>query len=38
VPAFVNLRQGPSMEAEIIKVLKKGTKLTLRLSGINAGA
>ncbi len=29
VPAFVNLRQGPSMDSKIIKVLKKGTKLTV---------
>jgi SH3-like domain-containing protein len=29
VPAFVNLRQEPSMEAKIIRVLKKGTKLTV---------
>jgi SH3-like domain-containing protein len=25
--ALVNLRQGPSMDSKIIKVLKKGTKL-----------
>ena len=29
VPSFVNLRQGPSMDSKIIKVLKKGTKLTV---------
>jgi uncharacterized protein YgiM (DUF1202 family) len=29
VPAFVNLRQGPSMDSKVIKVLKKGTKLTV---------
>ncbi len=29
VPSFVNLRQGPSMNSKIIKVLKKGTKLTV---------
>jgi uncharacterized protein YgiM (DUF1202 family) len=27
--AFVNLRQGPSMDSKIINVLKKGTKLTV---------
>lgn len=29
VPSFVNLRQGPSMDSKIIKVLKKGTKVTV---------
>ncbi len=29
VPAFVNLRQAPSIDSKIIKVLKKGTKLTV---------
>ncbi len=29
VPSFVNLRQGPSMDSKIIRVLKKGTKLTV---------
>ena len=29
VPSFVNLRQGPSMDFKVIKVLKKGTKLTV---------
>ena len=29
VPSFVNLRQGPSMDSKIIKVWKKGTKLTV---------
>jgi cytoskeletal protein RodZ len=29
VPSFVNLRQGPTMDSKIIKVLKKGTKLTV---------
>jgi type IV secretory pathway VirB10-like protein len=29
VPALVNFRQGPSMDSKIIKVLKKGTKLTV---------
>ncbi len=29
VPSFVNLRQGPSMDSRIIKVLKKGTQLTV---------
>ncbi len=29
VPAFVNVRQGPSMDAKIITVLKKGTKVTV---------
>jgi len=29
VPSFVNLRQGPSMDSKVIKVLKKGTKLTV---------
>ncbi len=29
VPALVNLRQGPSMDSKIIRVLKKGTKLTI---------
>ncbi len=29
VPSFVNLRQGPSMDSKIVKVLKKGTKLTV---------
>lgn len=29
VPAFVNVRQGPSMDSKVIKVLKKGTKLTV---------
>jgi len=29
VPAFLNLRQGPSMDAKIITVLKKGTQLTV---------
>ncbi len=27
--AFVNLRQGPSMDSKILTVLKKGTKLTV---------
>ncbi len=29
VPGAVNLRQGPSMDAKIVTVLKKGTKLTV---------
>ncbi len=29
VPSFVNLRQGPGMDSKIIRVLKKGTKLTV---------
>ncbi len=29
VPSLVNLRQGPGMDSKIIRVLKKGTKLTV---------
>lgn len=29
IPSFLNLRQGPGMDSKIIKVLKKGTKLTV---------
>ncbi len=29
VPGFVNFRQGPSMDSKIIRVLKKGTKVTV---------
>ncbi len=29
VPAYVNLRQGAGMDSKIIRVLKKGTKLTV---------
>jgi len=29
VPSFVNLRGEPSMDSKVIKVLKKGTKLTV---------
>lgn len=29
IPSFVNLREGPSMGSKIVKVLKKGTKVTV---------